>query len=503
MSAEAKQAKGRGGRGKKRTQEDESESANGNGVEPVPTALVEASSAKREKLLVSGGSEVKSPAEYKYMYGHSNHFATEALPGALPVGQNTPQKCAYGLYAEQLSGTSFTTPRVFNQRTWFYRILPQCVHKPFKPIDNGLLTNDFSKAVITPNQLRWKPFPLPAANKKVDFIEGLATIGGSGAPDIKAGLAIHVWCANADMVDKSFMNADGDLLFVPQQGAINVQTECGWLYVKPGEIMVIQRGIKFRVELPDVKKAGDSSRGYIVECYTGHFRIPDLGPIGSNGLANPRDFETPVAAYEFKKTPYSLVTKYIGQLYEAEQPYSPFDVVAWHGNYAPYKYDLAKFCVINSVSFDHLDPSTFTVLTCPTAEPGVATCDFVIFPPRWCVQEHTFRPPYYHRNVMSEFMGNIYGHYEAKPEGFQPGGGSLHSCAIGHGPDANAYKAGSDLTKKQEPFYLKGALAFMFETTFMLKLTPWAMELGKIDQKYYTCWEGLAPEFDPADPTPK
>eukprot|EP01118_Nematostelium_gracile_P008877 TRINITY_DN2965_c0_g1_i1.p1 TRINITY_DN2965_c0_g1~~TRINITY_DN2965_c0_g1_i1.p1 ORF type:complete len:443 (-),score=100.19 TRINITY_DN2965_c0_g1_i1:20-1348(-) len=430
----------------------------------------------------------KHQEKYKYQPGFGNHFSSEALPNSLPADQNSPQQCPYGLYSEQLSGTAFTVPRANNQRTWFYRIKPSVCHLPFKPMDSSvapLLTNDFSKCVPNPNQLRWKPYTIPT--EETDFVQGLKTIAGAGDTSAKHGLAVHIYTCNTSMKDKSFYNSDGDLLIVPQQGTLEIRTEFGMIEAFSGEIVVIQRGIQFQVNV------SEPSRGYILEVYNGHFKLPDLGPIGANGLANPRDFQTPIAAYEDRECQFTVVNKFLGKLFSTTKDHSPFNVVAWHGNYAPYKYDLSKFCAMNSVSFDHPDPSIFTVLTCASQEPGVAIADFVIFPPRWAVAENTFRPPYYHRNCMSEYMGLIRGMYEAKEEGFVPGGGSLHSCMTPHGPDTPTFEKAS--TAELKPVRLpENTLAFMFESTLLFHVTEFAQD-GNLDKDYYKCWEGLQKHF--------
>ncbi|KAJ3060208.1 Homogentisate 1,2-dioxygenase, partial [Rhizoclosmatium hyalinum] len=355
--------------------------------------------------------------QLKYLSGFGNEFATEALEGALPEGQNSPQVCAYGLYAEQISGTAFTAPRGHNQRTWVYRIRPSVSHLPYQPAADEkapkLCTVAADSLVTTPNQLRWSPFALPAEGSKVTFVQGLKTVAGCGDPSTRAGIATIVYTANQSMspLREAFYNADGDFLIVPQQGRLEIRTEMGLLHVSPTEIVVIPRGIKFSVDLPD-----GPSRGYILETFDRHWELPDLGPIGANGLANPRDFLAPVAAYEDIDTgaPFTIYSKYQGSYFQLSQIHSPFDVVAWHGNYTPFKYDLKKFNTINTVSFDHPDPSIYTVLTVKSGNPGVALADFVIFPPRWMVAENTFRPPWFHRNCMSEFMGLISGGYDAK-----------------------------------------------------------------------------------------
>lgn len=381
-------------------------------------------------------------ADLRYQSGFGNEFATEALPGALPVGQNSPQRCAYGLYAEQLSGTAFTAPRGANRRTWLYRIRPSAMHRPFQRIDDGHLVSDFTEVPATPNQLRWDPLPMPAG--PTDFVEGLVTYAGNGDPHAQTGCGVHLYAANRSMTDRVFYDADGELLIVPQQGRLRLVTELGVLLVAPREIAVIPRGVRFRVELPD-----GAVRGYVCENFGAPFRLPDLGPIGSNGLANPRDFLSPVAWYEDRDGPFELVAKFMGHLWAAEMDHSPLDVVAWHGNHVPYKFDLTRFNTIGSISHDHPDPSIFLVLQSLSDTPGVDTIDFVIFPPRILAMEHTFRPPWYHRNIAAEFMGLIHGVYDAKAEGFQPGGASLHNCMSGHGPDAGTFEKASaaDLSK--------------------------------------------------------
>jgi len=427
-----------------------------------------------------------------YQPGFGNHFASEALPGALPAGRNSPQKCPYGLYAEQLSGTAFTAPRAANRRTWMYRIRPGAMHQPFRRIDDALLTNDFGAVPATPNQLRWDPFPIPA--QPTDFIAGLATMAGNGGPDAQAGCAIHMYAANRSMTERFAYDADGELLVVPQQGRLVVATELGVLEAEPCEIVVIPRGVRFRVELPD-----GASRGYVCENFGSPFRLPDLGPIGSNGLANPRDFLTPAAAYEDRTGRFELVAKFMGHLWAAEIGHSPLDVVAWHGNHAPYKYDLRRFNTIGSISYDHPDPSIFLVLQSVSDTPGVDNIDFVIFPPRWLVMQDTFRPPWYHRNIAAEFMGLIEGVYDAKAQGFLPGGASLHNCMSGHGPDAETFERASnaDLAK---PDVIKDTMAFMFETRLAIRPTRYALEAAELQADYFRCWQGLQKHFDPGSP---
>jgi homogentisate 1,2-dioxygenase len=413
-----------------------------------------------------------------YQSGFGNEFATEALPGALPEGRNSPQKVRYGLYAEQFSGSPFTVPRHLQKRSWLYRIRPSVLHEPFAERDARNFHRDDVPA--PPAQLRWDPLPIPG--EAADFIDGMTTIAWN------EGVGIHIYAANRSMTGRYFYDADGELLLVPERNAIIVRTELGIVDVKPGEIAVIPRGTKFRVEL-----MSDDARGYVCENLGQPFRLPDLGPIGSNGLANPRDFLTPVAAYEDLEGDFELVAKFGGRLWTARIDHSPLDVVAWHGNYAPYKYDLSRFNVINTVSFDHPDPSIFTVLTSPSEFPGTANCDFVIFPPRWMVAEDTFRPPYFHRNIMNEYMGLIFGTYDAKAEGFEPGGGSLHNCMSGHGPDAETFETAS--SAKLAPKKLDDTLAFMFETRHIIRPTRSALESPALQRDYWRCWQGLKKHF--------
>jgi homogentisate 1,2-dioxygenase len=418
-----------------------------------------------------------------YQSGFGNEFATEALPGVLPASQNSPQKVAHGLYAEQLSGTAFTAPRSDNQRSWLYRIRPAAMHHPFTKVFHPTLqSGPFTELSASPNQLRWNPFPIPSA--PADFIEGLITIAGNGSADSQIGVAIHVYTANRSMQDRFFYNADGEMLIVPQQGALSLRTEFGVLDIAPGEIAVMPRGVRFAVDLQ-----ADSARGYVCENYGQLLRLPDLGPIGANGLANPRDFLAPVAAFEDREGQFELLAKFAGKLWSAAIDHSPLDVVAWHGNYTPYKYNLAAFNAMNSVSFDHADPSIFTVLTSPSGIPGTANMDFVIFPPRWMVAEHTFRPPWFHRNVMSEYMGLVYGEYDAKAEGFLPGGGSLHNCMSGHGPDATTFEAASNAVL--QPQKLDKTMAFMFETRAPIRTTEWAQTSPTMQLDYDDVWTGF------------
>ena len=421
-----------------------------------------------------------------YMTGFGNEFATEAVPGTLPTGRNSPQKVAHGLYAEQLTGSAFTAPRGANRRSWLYRIRPAVLHGEFTPLPRGSFHNDFPSPA-TPAQLRWSPLPLPQA--RTDFIDGLYTMGGNGGPGQHAGIGVHLYAANAGMDGRFFYNADAEMLIVPQLGRLELHTEMGVLEVEPQQIAVIPRGVRFAVHLPD-----GQARGYVCENFGALFKLPDLGPIGANGLANPRDFETPHAAFEQCEGDFRLVAKFDGALWQAPIGHSPLDVVGWHGNYAPYRYDLRRFNTIGSISFDHPDPSIFLVLHSPSDTPGTSNIDFVIFPPRWLVAQDTFRPPWFHRNIASEFMGLVHGAYDAKAEGFVPGGCSLHNCMSGHGPDAATFERASNADLAR-PDVITDTMAFMFESRGVIRPSAQALAAGHRQGGYQGCWGGLGAHF--------
>ncbi len=434
----------------------------------------------------------------QYMSGFGNSFETEALPGALPIGRNSPQKCNYGLYAEQLSGSPFTAPQATNQRSWLYRIRPSVKHSGrYRKVDKGLTRTApeaRNESHLPIDQMRWDPTPIPT--DAVTFVNGLWTVTTAGDADTQVGMAAHVLVVTRSMTNEYFFNADGEFLIVAQENRLRFRTEFGAIEIEPGEICVIPRGIVFKVEL-----VNGPARAYICENYGGAFTVPDRGPIGANCLANSRDFLTPVASYEDREEPSTMYAKWGGEFYAATIGQSPLDVVAWHGNYYPYKYDLRHFSPVGPILFDHADPSIFTVMTAPSETPGTANVDFVIFPERWMVGENTFRPPWYHRNLMSEFMGLIYGIYDAKPEGFVPGGMSLHNCMLPHGPDAPAFEHAS--TMELKPAKLTGTMAFMFETRFPQRVTKWASELSTLQPNYADCWTGLKKHFDPAKKEPR
>ncbi|MET4923648.1 homogentisate 1,2-dioxygenase [Streptomyces sp. PSRA5] len=440
---------------------------------------------------MSGIERARKTAEgLAYATGFGNEHSSEAVPGALPVGRNSPQRAPLGLYAEQLSGSAFTEPRAHNRRSWLYRIRPSAAHPPFTRTGNGTLRGaPFTEAVPDPNRLRWNPLPAPAPG--TDFLAGLWTLGGNGDAAQRTGMAVHLYHANSPMTDRVFSDSDGELLIVPERGGLLLVTEFGLLAARPGEIALIPRGVRFRVEPLD-----ETARGYVCENYGRPFVLPDLGPIGANGLANARDFLAPVAAYEDVERPTEVVNKFCGNLWTATYDHSPLDVVAWHGNHLPYVYDLRRFNVIGTISYDHPDPSIFTVLTSPSDTPGLAGVDFVVFAPRWLVGENTFRPPYFHRNVMSEYMGLIEGAYDAKAEGFVPGGGSLHNMMSAHGPDRQTFDRAS--AAELRPQRIDDGLAFMFETRWPVTATTQAATAGHLQTGYDGVWQGLERHFRPS-----
>jgi homogentisate 1,2-dioxygenase len=420
-------------------------------------------------------------ATENYVPGFGNHFATEAVAGALPEGRNSPQRPAFGLYAEQLSGTAFTAPRHENRRSWLYRMRPSAEHPPYRRYKGApWFAAGTVEEPLAPNRLRWDPLASP--DLPLDLIDSLTTMAANRDPADLIGVAVHIYRAAKDMDRRFFVDADGELLFIPQEGRLALLTEMGRIDVAPGEVALVPRGVRFRALLPDGR-----ARGYVAENHGALFRLPELGPIGSNGLANARDFLTPVAAFEDIEGEVELVQKYLGSLWTTTLDHSPLDVVAWHGNLAPWKYDLACFNTIGTVSFDHPDPSIFTVLTSPSETPGRANADFVIFPPRWMVAEETFRPPWFHRNVMSECMGLIHGAYDAKAEGFAPGGLSLHNLMAGHGPDLASWEAASQAELK--PHKIEGTMAFMVESCWPFRPTLFALAHAQPD--YDAAWGGF------------
>jgi homogentisate 1,2-dioxygenase len=439
---------------------------------------------------MTGGEQARRTAEgLTYSSGFGNEHCGEAVPGALPVGRNSPQRAPLGLYAEQLSGAAFTEPRARGRRSWLYRIRPSATHPRFVRSGNGSLHTAPFTGTPDPNRLRWDPLPEPP--RDTDFLAGLWTLGGNGDVTQRTGMAVHLYAANDSMTDRVFSDSDGELLIVPEHGGLLLRTEFGMLHAEPGHLALLPRGVRFRVEL-----LNEAARGYVCENYGQPFTLPELGPIGANGLANPRDFLAPTAAYEEAERPVEVVNKFCGNLWTARYDHSPLDVVAWHGNHVPYLYDLRRFNVLGSISYDHPDPSIFTVLTSPSDTPGLAGVDFVVFAPRWLVGEDTFRPPYFHRNVMSEYMGLVEGAYDARsagPGGFVPGGGSLHNMMSAHGPDRTTFdKAG---TAELKPQKVEDGLAFMFETRWPVTATSQAMTADWLQRDYDDVWQGLERNF--------
>ena len=425
-----------------------------------------------------------------YMPGFGNDFETEALPGALPQGQNSPQKCGYGLYAEQLSGTAFTAPRGKNERTWCYRIRPSVKHVGrFRPFDLPYWKSapHIDDALVSLGQYRWDP--VPHAGEGLTWLSGMRTMTTAGDVNTQTGMASHIYLVNDSMENEYFYSADGELLVVPQEGRLRFCTELGVIDLEPKEIALLPRGLVYRVEVLE-----GPCRGFVCENYGQKFDLPNRGPIGANCLANPRDFKCPVAAFEDSEAKSRVVIKWCGRFHETWIDHSPLDVVAWHGNYCAYKYDLRTYAPVGALLFDHPDPSIFTVLTAPSAQDGTANIDFVLFRERWLVAEHTFRPPWYHKNVMSELMGNIYGVYDAKPKGFVPGGMSLHNCMLPHGPDRAAFEHGS--TEPMEPAKQDKTMQFMFETRFPQHLTAFAAREAPLQDDYLDCWDSLEKKFD-------
>ena len=426
--------------------------------------------------------------KYNYNIGFGNHFESEAIPGSLVKGKNNPQKCPFNLYAEQINGTSFTQPRHLNLKTWLYKLKPTVGHSKHKEFDGfknfiSSFSSDNKDLKITPDQLRWKPLPLKDGN----FLEGIITYCGAGSTEMKNGLGIHMYSCSKPMdINSAYYSADGDTLIVPQKGKLDITTEMGKLEVEPWEFCVIPRGIKFHVSVDE------QCRGYICELYKGHFRPIERGPIGSNGLANERDFVSPVAWYEDRECEFTVYTKFMGKFFTSTYDRSVFDVVSWHGNYLPYKYNIKYYNTIGSISYDHPDPSIFTILSACSDDPYTSVCDFVVFNPRWLVAEDTFKPPYYHRNTMTEFMGNIDGIYDAKEEGFSPGAASLHSCMSGHGPEYSVFEKASNCDLK--PVKLENTLSFMFETCFIMHVNKNSLEHS--DENYIDCWKGIKKNFD-------
>lgn len=436
------------------------------------------------------------PNTIEYIPGFNGYHQSEAEHGALPKYQNSPQKPPMGLYAEQINGSAFTTAREQTKLTWCYRTRPSAAHEPFVEYNHpSWLSPPFNTISQAPNQYRWSPDK--PSSLSTNFIDSIKTLAGYGSPQSLQGASTSTFIATKSMSDDNtyFSNNDGELLIVLQEGDILVTTELGLLQATTdnnnSDIIVIPRGIRFKVDLISTQ-----ARGYICENFGQPLQLPELGPIGANGLAHSRHFLYPKAYYEHNKisnSTYKWLCKYQGKLWQTKLDYSPCNVVAWHGNFAPYKYNLNLFNTINTVSYDHPDPSIFTVLTSPSGLPGVANIDFVIFPPRWMVAEKTFRPPYFHKNIMSEFMGLIRGIYDAKQDGFLPGGASLHNRMCGHGPDYDTVIAAEEANLAPQKY--KDTLAFMFESNMAWDVTEYALNTELLQKDYYKCWQKIPARF--------
>jgi homogentisate 1,2-dioxygenase len=427
------------------------------------------------------------PSDLTYQAGFGNQHASEAIVGALPIGRNSPQRHPLGLYTEQISGTSFTAPRADNRRTWVYRIFPSAASQgKFDRIESALLPTTRMQAEATPNRHRWERWPIPSA--PIDFVAGLTPIAISGRAEDLEGVTIYSFAINRSMFRRVFTSVDGELLIIPQTGKLHILTELGALQVDPGEIILIPRGIRFSVRVES-----DSASGYVCENFGASFRLPELGLIGANGLANARDFLAPTAQYENDANPVECVMKFGGALWTCQLRRSPFDVVAWHGNLVPYKYSLWNFNALNSVTYDHSDPSIFTVLTSPSAIPGVANSDFAALPPRWSVSEGTFRPPWFHRNVMSEFVISLFGPPEARGSHYQVQSAHLHNCMGAHGPDPEVFSRASSVDLKPTR---EESLGVMFESRLSFRVTDQAMNAANHVSNYSDNWAGMPVLFE-------
>jgi homogentisate 1,2-dioxygenase len=432
---------------------------------------------------------------YSYQVGFGNRFATEAVPGALPTGgRNLPQRCEYDLYSEQLNATSFISSRQTMQHLWFYRIRPAVAHKPLRAF---AMKHDMVAAFVghnkdvkfTPFTFEWGPLEQPSETEPVNFYQGIRTIAGHGDPTSKEGLAVHQYAASVSMGSEAFVNHDGDFLIIPVQGRLDIQTELGRMMVRPGEFCVIQAGLRFKVVLPD-----GPVHGYVQEIFGSHYELPDLGPIGSNGLALPRDFEIPVASFDMDSSEWEVVLKLAGELYHYKQNHTPFDVVAWHGNYAPYKYDITKILALSS-SKDQLDPSAYCILTAKSKIPGVSLSDFCAFTPKWVNSLDSFRPPYYHRTVASEMMGMVYGTYAGSSKTLSPGALTCDNSYVAHGESYQAWKKATSAVL--EPQYQgEASLSFMFHMSSHVGVTKFAMERhARTKPPPEHLWDDLQGEF--------
>jgi homogentisate 1,2-dioxygenase len=458
------------------------------------TTMLEAAYA--EPVAPQTPPPIRGPSELSFVSGFGSTHESEALPGALPRRQNAPRIAPYGLYPELLSGTPFTVESAENSRVWMYRIRASFSHGVLTPLPAASFLAPLE--AVEPNRTRWRPLPIPEGPAQVDFLDGLVTLGGAGDETSGPGYGVHIYAANADMKDRCFSSADGDLLIVPQTGTLEVQTELGWLRVGPGSILLVPRSLKFAIGVPD-----GAARGWMLEVFGRRFRLPERGLIGSNGLADARHFLAPTAAYEDRTCPsgFQSVVKLGGQLFAATQAHSPFDVVAWHGNHAPFTYDLSLFSAMGSVTFDHPDPSILTVLTAPLDDHGRAIADFVVFPGRWDVLEHSFRPPFMHRNAASEINGVV---RTPSPEaGYEPGVTFISPLLASHGVATKTYDHVLGLSEEaaEGPRRLSDeSLWIMFESALPFRTSKWARDTPLVDAEFAKLWEGMRSRFDPTRP---
>lgn len=440
--------------------------------------------------------------------------SSEAVSGAVPAVNNSPQKPPLGLRTERISGGSFVAPRELSYQTWLYRLRASIAHSDWARLrvsgaDEGYgPPSPVRPANVTPNSRLWGGFPAPAAGSH--WANGQQLLGRNGDPQAKEGMALWVFSVTASMPPRqAFASLDGEALVIPQSGALDIQTELGRLVVRQNEIAVIPRNVRYRVCLPE----GKPCRGYVCELYQGHFRLPDLGVIGSTGLANVRDFQVPKAFVDATvhshlgttQAPgpgaptgvddgeWSIVARLVGNLWHCTQAHTPFDVVGWHGTCYPFKYDLARFCALGNLVFDEHDPSLFVVLTARHhgAEPTTAVVDFAVIPPRWMAARDTNWLPYFHRNTMQEFFGPIValqdGAHPLNATGetnrFAPFGAGLNGCMSTHGPSERDFQAARarDTTTPAFVGGDEGVTIFLVETERPLLLSDWAMECSDVN----------------------
>jgi len=426
----------------------------------------------------------------EYMSGFGNEFQSEAVAGALPQGQNSPQKCAFGLYSELVSGTVFTAPRALNRRSYLFRTRPTVAQPDFQRCELANFKTPPLEFPPYPMAMRWDPYPLELA--RGDFLDGMTTICGNGSPVQQSGLAIHTYCANRSMTGRAFSNADGEMLILPQHGGIRVTTEVGLLEAAPGELVLIPKGMKFRVDL-----LSDVARGFVCENFGHPFVLPELGLIGSNGLANACDFLTPVAHFEDSDEPVELVHKYAGAFWSATMGHSPFNVVAWRGNWAACKFDMHRFVVLGAQMVDHPDPSIFCALTSPSHPVAGGNVDFMILPPRWLVAEHTFRPPGFHRSAVAEFLALIQGAHDTRASRFAPGASSLHNNWTAHGPDVATHDKGR--VAELVPTKFEETLVIMLDSRFPYEIAPGGMDGPHRQLDCTSSWQGFQKRFPNQD----